>query len=134
MVCSDLEADIRTILLPVSRGLGLGLFGLTFLLFEVGLLNIALENVYLVFFKHFEVVIEVLLRVGAGLGTKLKNFLQKLFLESFWKTLTLGKCVKSFQIFKFFRNRPNFLIFLTELFTELFLEIGSNKVVFTFEP
>lgn len=59
-------------------------------------LFITFVDVNFMFVKHGEVVIEVLLGVGASLGTEGKDFLQKLLLESFREALALGQTVESF--------------------------------------
>jgi hypothetical protein len=42
--------------------------------------------------------------------------------------------VESLQIFELFLERPRLLVFLTQFFTELLLEVRADKVVFRLEP
>jgi hypothetical protein len=75
------------------------------------LLTIAVKNTDFVFFKHFQVIVEMAFREMANFWSKRKDFLQKLFLEVFRQPLTFCKTIKSLKIFQLLFDGPNLLIF-----------------------
>ena len=88
-----------------------------------------LENVLLGDNWHLSVLSEEFLIEDLELGAQVQDFVEEGLLEGLRKVLGPGVFVESLQVASLFLGAPSLLVGGRELFCEILLEVGANKVL-----